>query len=546
VTSLLLTAAPRHAQVDEHRSRVRAWTEAVLSRPLRVFTVSFVLVFLNMAAWSLASPLFASPDEPAHVVRAVALDHGQLIGTAVGGVSNPVTSVTVPASIADGGRYPSCFAFKIFVPASCARPLTTNTKDITAYTSAGRYPPLYYAIVGLPSLVSDSTGGVYAMRLVSAALSALFVALAFMSICLWSRRTLMLLGVLVAVTPMTLFLGGVVNPNGTEICAALCMWTAGLVLVLERADDPPRGLVIVLTVSAVMLMLSRGISPLWVALILVVLAILAGRRGVVQLLRSPSLRVAGAVVVLCAIAAVVWVALAHANDLQASHSTLPTGAGQLLPAIWSVTGYWLQQMIGVFGWLDTPAPVLTYLIWYAAIGVVVVLALSSAHARGAIALLVLVAMVVLVPIAIAYHEYNRLDLFWQGRYTLPMATGVPIMATALIDGAAVLERIRSRLTVLMCIAIGVADFAAFYTTQRRYATGLPGPLDVLHGRWGPPLGNAVMALWSLIATVALLGFVASVVHATTPADDAGEGGSAPATLTTVSVALPGSDGPPLD
>ena len=79
-------------------------TEAVLSSPLRVFTVSFVLVFLNMAAWSLASPLFSSPDEPAHVVHAVALDHGQLIGTPVGGSSSAITAVTVPASIA--GQWP--------------------------------------------------------------------------------------------------------------------------------------------------------------------------------------------------------------------------------------------------------------------------------------------------------------------------------------------------------------------------------------------------------------------------------------------------------
>jgi hypothetical protein len=506
---------------------VRVLTEAVLSSPLRVFTVSFVLVFLNMAAWSLASPLFSSPDEPAHVVHAVALDHGQLIGTPVGGSSSAISAVTVPASIADSGRYSDCFRFRISVPASCARPLTTDSRAVESTTSAGRYPPLYYAIVGIPSLVSESTGGIYAMRLVSAALSALFVALAFMSICAWSRRTFMLVGVLLAVTPMTLFMGGVVNPNGLEACAALCMWTAGLVLVLERAEAPPRGLVIVLTASAVVLMLSRGISPVWVVLILVVLAILAGRRAVVQLLQRRLLRVPIVVVVLSTVAGVVWITVAHANDLMAGQATLPRkGGAQLLLAIWSLTGNWLQQMIGVFGWLDTPSPLLTYLVWYVAIGVLVLLAFSGARARGNIALIVLVAIVVLFPIAIQYHEAHRLNLFWQGRYTLPMATGIPILATALIDGAAVLGRIRSRLTVLMCIGIGVADFGAFYTTQRRYATGLPGPVDLLHGTWGPPFGNAVMALWSLAATGLLVSFVVSIVDITFPRDDTGDGSRA--------------------
>ena len=546
MTSLLRTAAPRHAPRDDAEpGLVREWTEAVLSRPRRVFTVAFALVFLSMAAWSLATPLYASPDEPAHVLRAVSLDHGQLIGRSIGSDSNPNTSVTVPASIGEGSRYPVCFAFKILIPASCARPLTTSGTEVRVETSAGRYPPLYYAIVGLPSWVSESTGGLYAMRLVSAALSALFVALAVMSICAWSRRKFMLVGVLLALTPMTLFLGGVVNPNGPEICAGLCTWVAGLVLVLERTDDPPRGLVVVLTASTVMLMLSRGISPLWAALIAAVLAVLAGREAIMSLLRRRSLRVPLAVVALSALAAVAWVVVAHANDLMVGESTSNSGS-QLLLALWGLSGSWLQQMIGVFGWLDTPAPLLTYLVWYVAIGAVVLLAFSSARARGNVALLFLVALVVLVPMAISYREAHRLGLFWQGRYILPMATGIPILATALIDGAAVVEAIRSRLTVLLCLAVGVADVAAFYTAQRRYASGLPGPLDILHGKWAPPLGNGVMAVWSLIATVLLVCFVASVVRSPTRLQDPDEGAPAAAAArspATAGVASSGSVSP---
>ena len=47
------------------------------------------------------------------------------------------------------------------------------------------------------------------------------------------------------------------------------------------------------------------------------------------------------------------------------------------------TGDWIQQMIGVFGWLDTLSPLLTYLFWYAAIGLFVLLALSCARRRHA-------------------------------------------------------------------------------------------------------------------------------------------------------------------
>ena len=138
----------------------------------------------------------------------------------------------------------------------------------------------------------------------------------------------------------------------------------------------------------------------------------------------------------------------------------------------------------------------------------------------------LIALVILVPVAISYHEAHRLADFWQGRYTLPLAAGIPILATALIDGGDALGALRARLTTLMCVAIGLADFAAFYTAQRRYASGLPGPVDIADGRWGPPFGNVAMALWALVVTALLVGFVASAAQvAPAPGDglDAADG-----------------------
>jgi hypothetical protein len=45
-------------------------------------------------------------------------------------------------------------------------------------TYVGRYPPLYYAIVGLPSLVWHTNTAVYMMRLLSGLLCALLLGLA--------------------------------------------------------------------------------------------------------------------------------------------------------------------------------------------------------------------------------------------------------------------------------------------------------------------------------------------------------------------------------
>jgi len=493
------------------RERRTSAATSVLAQPRKVFAIAFVLVFLNMSAWSLATPLFAAPDENAHLIHAAALVRGQIIGTPIHGSS--FTSVTVPALFADGDRYPRCFGFKIGVPASCARPLTTNTKPVVTTTPAGRYPPLYYAVVGLPSLLTVSSTGIYLMRIVSAIICALFIALALVSVTTWSRRSFLLVGVLLALTPMTLFLGGVVNPNGPEICEAICVWTSGLILVLERAEAPPRGLVVILVASAAALVLTRGLSPLWVLLIFLALVFLSGRRRALDLLRSRSLRIPMAVVVVAGGAAVVWIFAEHANELAFNGAMLPAheGAASIVFNIFGHTGAWIQQMIGVFGWLDTPSPLATYLIWYAATGFVLLLALGSSTRRGAIALLALTAIVVFVPVVISYQEVHRLGIVWQGRYMLAMAVGIPILSTALIDAADVLARFRARITVTVCLCIGIGDFAAFLTSQRRYASGLPGPINPANGTWGPPLGNGLMTVWSLVATALLVGAIAFVV-----------------------------------
>ncbi|HTX63303.1 MAG TPA: DUF2142 domain-containing protein, partial [Acidimicrobiales bacterium] len=125
------------------------------ARPRRlgvVFFVSLVVTFLNFAAWSLATPLFASPDEQAQVVYAAAAARGQLVGTTIEDAANPYTIVTVPKVFASGDTYPNCFHFHPEVPASCAPRLTTSRRIEHTTTYVGRYPPLYYLVVGLPSL----------------------------------------------------------------------------------------------------------------------------------------------------------------------------------------------------------------------------------------------------------------------------------------------------------------------------------------------------------------------------------------------------------
>ena len=76
-----------------------------------------------------------------------------------------------------------------------------------------------------------------------------------------------------------------------------------------------------------------------------------------------------------AVFAVLWIAIARSLDLLQVAAPPPPGEtkAHLVASIFGDTAGG-QQMVGVFGWLDTPSPFATYLAWFAAIGLVLLLA----------------------------------------------------------------------------------------------------------------------------------------------------------------------------
>lgn len=475
----------------------------------RVFFVCLVLTFSNFAIWSVATPLFASPDEPTQVIRAAAVVRGQLVGRTVGNAADAATRVRVPEVFASGPPYTACFAFRDTVPASCAPPIDTSTRVVTTTTYAGRYPPLYYLAVGWPSLVLVSTPGIYSMRLVAALLDALFVSLALLAVARWSRRPQLHLGVVVAVTPMVWFLGSVVNPSGFEICAALCLWTSGLVLVTEHSEDPPPGLVAVFAASLAALLLTRPLSPLWAFLIVAALALVAGWRPTAALLRSRAVQWSVLPLAACAAFALWWIGAEHALDLLPVGAPVPphTTSLHLVLTIAGRTGAWLRQMVGVFGALDTDAPYLTYVIWGAVVAAGAVVAFARAGRRRAGALAALVACVLVIPVAVAYSQAHRLGIVWQARDILPLAVGVPVLSAAFAGDVGLVARHRAAVAAVVCAALGVGAVAAFFEALRRYTVGVNGPLDFFGGRWHPPLGTVTVAVGECVLVALVLVWV---------------------------------------
>jgi hypothetical protein len=464
--------------------------------PARVFALTLLPFILLTAAWSLATPLFGAPDEPVHVIKAVAVAHGQLLGRQPQGPSSPLIDVRVPGVYADSNRVARCFAFKNNSTPNCAPHLSRNTAEQWAPTYVGRYPPLYYAIVGTPSLVLTSPAGVYAMRLVSAVLNSVFLALAVTCVVVWSRSRLLLAGLTAAVTPTVGFFAGVVNPSGFEICLAICLWVSGLVLVSEHATEPPKALIGIVAVSAILLTLVRGLSPFWLGMVVLALAGFAGRDTATRLARYTYVRRWAVGVLVAFGASLAWIFTAGTLEVLPSINkvTLGTSDIQMLLKILGNTGTFIHEMIGQFGWLDTPAPRASYETWYLAIGAIGALALVVARRTQVAVFLFVLVGTILLPVLVSGSQARGAGYVWQGKDTLPFAVGIPLVAFAIVAGSKQLSPYRGRMTGMFVVAIPIASMLAFAEALRRNTVGVTGPVDFLGGRWSPPVGDITVLL----------------------------------------------------
>jgi hypothetical protein len=476
-------------------------------RPWSVFTIFFLLSFVAIACWSFASPLGAAPDEHSHIIRADALDHGQ-IGTNSFPHNRVLVTFKVPVSINEAKFWMTCWQFHATIPASCSPQWPTSEKLVFTTTHVGHYPPLYYALIGTGSLISQRRSGIYAMRLVSAGASAFMLALCAYGVAKWSRRRYIVVGIFVSLTPITLFLSSSVNPSGFEIVTAICLWTLAIILALDYPSDPPRGLVVLIGATASVLALVRGLSPLWVALVGLTIAVLVGSRHVLYYFRARrDVRVATVVVAVAGALAALWIFTQGTLNVLASHVAIDPATSEFhtLHLVANHGYQWLREGVGVLGWLDTPMPRNFYQAWYLLLAIVLAVAFVHATWRQRTWTIALCVMSYVIPVVIVAHQAKANGIVWQGRDGMPLAVGALILAGALW-GRQTNRAVFGRAVASLIVAtVSGLELIAFYVNLRRYAVGINGPrLFVLHHQgWSPPTGQLLTLMVYAVAVVAL-------------------------------------------
>ncbi|MDE3086909.1 MAG: DUF2142 domain-containing protein [Acidobacteriota bacterium] len=472
---------------DDRPGRAAAWV---------CFVWAFVGVGLAVASWSIATPLMASPDEPAQSIQAGAAVRGQIDEPLVAGPVGRWSKVTVPRYLLSAGSVPTCFSFKSNVSAGCAPSVSDSDTPAEAVTQFSNYPPLYFLVVGLPTLAMHGARAVYAMRMAGALLDAALLALGLFVLARYYPRRRILAGALLALSPMVFFITGMVGDSGMEIAAAFAAWAACLCVV--RREDVPRPLCVATALSLVLFTLSRPTSPAYVAIALVVLAVLAGWRRVRDLLGARSTKAVAVALAGAFGVAFVMVGVGGLPSLLGGPTTPPLTHLQEVQKTFSLTWSHLHQAIGNFGWTDTPVPWGVTVVWAAGVGAVIVAGAVCSGRIGA-ALAVLVVAVVALPVVLESPRINAVGPYWQGRYWLPLLVGLPLVALAFErrrpsraagTGRRVLGVVGAVAGAGLLVA---AQLGGFLTALHRYETGL-GVGPRARAQWGPPGGAGLMVV----------------------------------------------------
>jgi hypothetical protein len=503
-----------HARTAAPGSAARAAGERPRPRLGRLgfFLIAWLALAVVAVSWAMATPLGGSPDEPAHIVKAASVVRGQLLGAPT--AEPAVTTVQVPRSLSDATTAWPCYRRDSTAEATCMPPFLQGARETDAPTSAGLYNPVYYALVGWPSLlVDDAETIVYGMRIVSALLTTALLALAFTVLSSTRRSPLVGIGLLAAATPMVLFLAGAVNPNGLEIAAGASLF-ALLAGIVNAPAKPSWATLLGVVVSGVLLANARGLSPLWMALIglVVILAAPAGR--IPALLRTPRVLVALAGLALAGVGAAAWQLQTGSLGAMGTFG----GAGGAVSPPEAFLEVLLNQsidpgLVGWFGWLDAMAPGFVLALWSVlALGLVVV-ALAMVRGRALAALLVAIAVVLFVPPLVQAASIENSGYIWQGRYALVAFVCLVLLAALLTANRVPPVAPLGRLLVPIAVLVVVGQVLSLATATKRFAVGLDKSWADLFTdpSWQPPGGCVVWLAVCGLGSVALTALVA-VVH----------------------------------
>ena len=449
-------------------------------------------LFALVVSWSLSMPLFSGPDEPANFVRSAAVLRGEFVG-ADAGVSLEksywTTTVNIDPQFGVANLVPWCFAPFSEKPACNLAIEDAAFVDNPPYTNMGRYPIFPFLVSGAGTIFGANDVSVLASRLMLGAVAVALLGFAFSSV---AHRKGSVPALLMAITPGVIFLSAVMNPSALEIASAIALWT-----ILPHVFESSPLTRVELSGVAVAGVVLIGTRPLGPALYLVALLFCCVATGGWARLGDVWKRLRSVWVIhLCAVAfSVVWYVTVFSKNTGSPVTEGSPSLGlrqQVIEAVQHIPAV-LAQGIGNFGWLDTPMPRMTLILYLVMLVPLLVFAISRTTRLVGSMVVALCLVSALLVVAQDINYYNLLRNFGsQGRHVMPLLVGIPILAMRKVN---LPSRINAAVAIVWALVMVWAGLAAL----RRYAVGIrPGNQLEMYTQavWQPDIG-----IW--LATFAL-------------------------------------------
>lgn len=476
-----------------------------MSSTRRVALLLFAGSFLIQLAWIISLPPFRGIDEFDHAYRAAAVAHGQWIAGRDAELEGRGSYVQVPRSLVEAAR-PECYTYEYTGYANCNPMRKLGHGYVTVASAAASYNPVFYWIVGTPAKFFGGATSLFVMRMVASLISSAMIAIVGWIVTLWARTNWPLVGVLVGLTPVVMYGTALPAPNAVEMLGGLGLWAA--LIGLSRADGNPsleRRLLGAAMMMALPVVFVRSLGPLWLAMIVFSMFAYLGWEPVKGILtrNRKAVAIQGGAVAAVAIAGIAW---SLASSTNAPSTELPahyTGAFKnSLPQLY----LWVFQSFAAFPTRAEFPPLWVFACGFTVFALFLVVAFRLAGRRLRVLMVGVAVASLLVPFAITLGTYSSLGTAWQGRYTLPYALGLPLIA------GTTLELSHSRLPFVRPTLVGgIFLYLAAHIGGTLYVLDLErkqSPLVGTHEWWVPPtwlvvsLISAAFAAWTLSTRVA--------------------------------------------
>ncbi len=500
----------RHEAADERSTGAETIDSGEPAQPRRIGMIAAIgaaLLALG-AAWVLASPVGAGPDDSFHLASIWCAptapdDACTNLGDAFAAGKD---FVEVPAEITFEAH---CFAFNPLASADCPGAVESGT-TARALANDGIYPGLYYAVMGF-AVGDEPVNSALLARTLSWTICVGFLAGGWYVLPRRHRAGYLVM-LLVTSIPSALFLWTSTNPSGVVVAAIAAAWCAAIALV--HADGRRERVVagILLAVALVAAAGSRADGGVYAFVAAIAAGVLLWRRGRDRVQALITVGVAAGLALLVSVLILNRRVVGVDQLVTQIDGVAAESSDGLLWNNLREIPFFLTANLGTepIGMLDVPMPRIIWASTLAAFFGLGLFGLARLDRRKALSLACVLVGLLGIPYFLLWRGGYPVGFEVAPRYALPL---VPVLGFTLLywrRATSVASLTVAQLSTVLAL-VTIAHSVALHSTIRRYVTGVGNlSLDLDAGRewwWDIPITPNMVWLLGSVAFGVLAGLL---------------------------------------